>query len=102
MNCTIDNTSLNCCVLDNLSVVTPILVFIFLSIIFNIISCSFWSKFHQERKRRRKRLKAVRKLRNKKKKRYSEKNLEYEKYIKRDNSTISEWAFNQYMDDLVV
>lgn len=99
MNCSNIITNINCCIENNLIITVPFLIFAFVSFIFNIISCSFWVKSYQEKKKRKKRLAEIKKARERKKKKFSEKNLEYQIYVKRGNSSIPEWAYEQYMDD---
>ena len=102
MNCSEVVTNINCCFEDNLSIILPILIFAFLSFIFNIVSFSFWGKFYKEKKKRKKRLIEIRKSKARRKKRFSEKNLEYQIYVKRGNSSIPEWAYTQYMEDAII
>jgi len=90
------------CFGNNLVIITPIFAIFFTSIVFNIISGTFWCKYRRERKKRRRRVLEMRKARNRKKKKFSEKNLEYQVYVKRDNSSVPEWAYNQYMEDSIM
>lgn len=96
------NSTLSCCFTDNINITIPFILILSFSLIFNFVSCSFWVKFKRERTRRKKRIEAVRLARNKKKQKYSEKNLEYQVFAKKNKTTIPEWAYNQFMEDMII
>ena len=102
MNCTNVTTTLNCCLNDNVAIVSGVLIITFISFVFNVVSCSFWGKFNKDRKRRKKRILAIREARKQKRKKFSDKNLEYQRYIKSVNSSIPEWAYNNIMEDSIL
>ena len=82
-----------------LEVGVPLGIMLGISLIVNIVSCCHLHKYRKEELKRRKRVLQVKQARQRKKKRFSEKNLEYEAYKQREKSSIPEWAYNQYMDE---
>ena len=53
------------------------------------------------KKKRQNKILQLRKIRDRKKRRYSGKNLAYQQYIKSAQSDIPEWAYNGFIEDSV-
>ena len=89
------------CLDNNLEIIIPSCTYIIVSSILNIVLGNYTFKFLINKKKQKLRLKQLKEARYRRKTKYSNENLEYRIYVKRINSSIPEWAYNDFVDNSI-
>ena len=94
------NNSTNDCFIEEIKYIIPISLLSLFFFLFNIYLVNIWFKYCFLLKKRKKKLRKLKLIREKKKKKYNT-NIEFLSYKKRFNTSVPEWAFNQYIEQQI-